>query len=203
MKKAALLLISLCSCLLLGNQVNSPDYMVGDEIKDFHLPSTKGGYISLDSLGDAKGFIVIFTSNECPYSQLYEDRLIALHNKYAPLGFPLIAINPNSPEILPEESFEHMLSKDQEKSFPFHYLYDEDQKIYKQFGATRTPHAFVISQDRIVEYIGAIDDNPESANLVKRPYVENAVNALLLDEYPEVEYTHAVGCMIQAKPDSH
>ncbi|MEZ4918666.1 MAG: thioredoxin family protein [Saprospiraceae bacterium] len=204
MKNVAFLLIVLGSCFLLSNQTHAPcSYIVGDEIQNFNLPSTKGEMVSLDSLGEVNGYIIVFTSNECPYAQLYENRIIKLHKKYAPQGYPVIAINPNSPEVLPDESFENMILKDQEMSYPFHYLYDAEQSLYREFGATRTPQVFLLDSDRIVQYIGAIDDNAEAANLVKRRYVEDAIQALQLGEYPEVEQTVAVGCMIKKKPDSH
>lgn len=177
-------------------------YQVGDKAMDFKLKNIDGKWVSLEDYKDAKGFIVIFTCNHCPYAKAYEDRIIALDKKYATLGYPVIAINPNDPVAYPEDSFENMQKRAKEKGYTFPYLFDEYQTVYPQFGATRTPHIFVLSKsngEMRVEYIGAIDDNYEDASQVKTKYVENAVDALLAGKKPEVTVTKAVGCSIKVR----
>ena len=92
-----------------------------------------------------------------------------------------------------------MQARASEKSFPFAYLMDEGQKIYPQYGATRTPHVFILDKNRVVQYIGAIDDNHSDPSAVKRRYVEDAVAALEAGREPEETFTRAVGCTIKAK----
>ncbi len=177
-------------------------YRVGDQASDFKLKNVDGKSVSLADYKNARGFIVIFTCNHCPYAKAYEDRIIALNNKYASKNFPVIAINPNDPSAYAEDSFENMQKRAKEKGFSFPYLFDEEQTVYPQFGATRTPHIFVLSKSDgsyTVEYIGAIDDNYEDASQVTTPYVENAVDALLAGKKPEVTMTKAVGCSIKAR----
>jgi peroxiredoxin len=177
-------------------------YKAGDKAADFSLKNTDGKMISLGSFENAKGAIVIFTCNHCPYSVAYEDRIIALHGKYAPQGYPVIAINPNDPELEPDDSYEKMQLRAAEKGFPFPYLIDEGQKVYPLYGATRTPHVYVLSKsagEYTVEYVGAIDDNTKDASKATRHYVEQAVDALLKGEKPEVTATKAIGCGIKAK----
>ncbi len=156
--------------------------------------------VSLSDYKDVKGYIVVFTCNHCPYAQMYEDRIIALHNKYKPKGFPVIAINPNSPAIVPDDSFEEMQKRAKEMKYPFPYLFDEDQTVYPKYGATRTPHVFIMDTSRVVRYIGAIDDNPELAIMVKNRYAENALDAMLRGETPKPDYTLAIGCTVKKKP---
>lgn len=176
-------------------------YKVGDTATDFKLKSTAGKMVSLKDFKDAKGFIVIFTCNHCPYAQAYEDRIIALDKKYSKLGYPVIAINPNNPAKQPEDSFEKMKTRAGEKNFTFPYLFDEGQRIYPTYGATKTPHVYLLQKmanGNIVKYIGAIDDNYEDAKAVKEKYVENAVNALLSNKEITVKETKAIGCSIKA-----
>ena len=140
--------------------------------------------VSLAGMEEAKGYIVTFTCNHCPYAKLYEDRLISLHNEFAEKGYPVVAINPN---VLTQEddSFEKMIERAKEKSFPFVYLSDEDQSIAKAYGATKTPHVYILSKNNgklKVEYIGAIDDNSKTAAEVTETYVANAVNDLLANK---------------------
>jgi len=177
-------------------------YEVGDKATDFTLKNVDGSMVSMADYGDAKGFIVIFTCNHCPYSVAYEDRIIDLDNMYRPLGYPVIAVNPNDPDVQPEDSFDKMIERAEEKEFPFPYLFDDGQKIYPQYGATRTPHVYVLEKeqgDLIVRYIGAIDNNYGDADAADEKYVADAVDALLAGSRPEVSSTKAIGCSIKKK----
>lgn len=177
-------------------------YSVGSMAKDFRLKNIDGKMLSMKDFPASKGFLVIFTCNHCPYSKAYEDRIIALHKNFAPKGFPVIAINPNDPVASPEDSFDKMQVRAKEKQFPFPYLFDDTQEITKLYGATRTPHVFMIQKkaDQYeVVYIGAIDDNDKDEKAVKEKYVENAIAAVLDGKTPAVTFTKAIGCTIKWK----
>jgi len=176
-------------------------YKVGDIATDFSLKNVDNKKVSLKDIKDAKGYIVVFTCNHCPYAQAYEDRINALDKKYKKLGYPVVAINPNNPEKQKEDSFAKMQDKAKAKKFTFPYLFDEGQKIYPQYGATKTPHVYVLqktAKGNVVKYIGAIDDNYEDAAAVKTKYVENAVDALVKGKEVSVKETKAIGCSIKA-----
>lgn len=174
-------------------------YKIGDRAADFKLRNVDGTMFSLSDIKNAKGYIVVFTCNECPFSKMYEDRLIALHNEYAPKGYSVIAINPNVNGTNEKESFEAMQTRAKEKAFPFVYLEDQGQKVYPQYGALRTPHVFLLDAKLDVQYIGAIDDNAKSAADVKVKYVENAIKALEKGEKPSPNFTKSIGCPVKAK----
>ena len=174
-------------------------YKIGDTATDFKLKSVDGKMYSMSDFKDAKGFIIVFTCNHCPFVKKYEDRINALAKKYKPQGYILLAINPNDPTVQPEDSFELMKVRAKEKGFVFPYLFDDGQKIYPQYGATKTPHAFLLDKNHIVRYIGAIDDNVDSADDVKEKYLENAITALENGKTPSPETTKAIGCSIKAK----
>ena len=194
MKKLPVLLLLMVFGLALTAQEG---YKVGDVATDFSLKNVDNTMKSLESYPDAKGYIVVFTCNHCPYSVLYEDRLIDIHNKYAAKGYPVIAINPNDPKASTGDSFEKMIERSNEKEFPFDYLFDDGQKIYPQYGATRTPHVFLLDAKRVVKYIGAIDDNARDAESVEVKYLENAIEALMEGKDPEISFTKAIGCTIK------
>jgi Peroxiredoxin len=177
-------------------------YKIGDSATDFRLKNVDGNMVSLVDYTDAKGFIVIFTCNHCPYAKAYQDRIIALNDKYAGLGYPVIAINPNDPKVEPIDSYEGMQQRAKEKGFTFPYLFDDGQKVFPQYGATKTPHVFVLQKKNgknIVRYIGAIDDNYANANDVSHKYVEAAVDALLANQPIAQTTTVAIGCSIKAQ----
>lgn len=175
-------------------------YQVGDKATDFKLKNIDGKMLSLKNYKEAKGFIVVFTCNHCPYSQAYEQRILALDKKYAALGYPVIAINPNDPNVQPEDSYEKMKERAAKYEYTFPYLVDETQNITRTYGATRTPHVFVLEKEGsqfVVRYIGAIDDNTEKPEAVETPYVERAVDALLVDSEVKIPMTKAIGCTIK------
>lgn len=174
-------------------------YKIGDTAIDFKLKGTDNKMHSLADIKDAKGYIVIFTCNHCPFSIAYEDRIIALQAKYKEKGYPVIAINPNDPDVNPDDSFDKMKVRAKEKGFNFPYLFDEGQKIYPQYGATKTPHVFLLDKNRVVKYIGAIDDSARDAAAVEVKYLENAIDALLAGDTPNPATTKAIGCSIKTK----
>lgn len=189
------LLLSFFSVVSLWAQ--SGGYRVGDVARDFNLKNVDGKMVSLGKMKKAKGYVVIFTCNHCPFAVAYEDRIIALHNKYAKKGFPVVAINPNDKDIQPADSYENMQKRAKEKGFPFVYLYDETQEIARAYGATRTPHVYLLDKNLRVRYIGAIDDNHEEPSAVKERYLENAIEALLAGKEPTRTETKAIGCTIK------
>ena len=181
-----------------GNVISG--YNVGDIATDFSLKNIDGKLVSLADYESAKGFMVIFTCNTCPFSVANEDRVIALDAKYKNQGYPVIAINPNNPDAKPGDSFEEMKVRAKEKGFTFPYLFDEGQKVYPEYGATKTPHVYLLQKTdsgNQVKYIGAIDDNSRSEAGVKERFLENAVNALLEGKEIEVTETKAIGCSIK------
>jgi len=175
-------------------------YSVGDTATDFRLKNIDGRMVSLSDYKEAKGFLLIFTCNTCPYAVAYEDRIIALDKKYKDKGVPVIAINPNNPQVQPGDSFEKMQQRAGDKGFTFPYLLDEGQEVYPRYGATRTPHVFLLentAEGHIVRYIGTIDDNYQDAGAVETRYVEDAVDAMLQGQKIEVPTTRAIGCSIK------
>ncbi|MBA4135057.1 MAG: thioredoxin family protein [Flavobacterium sp.] len=193
------LLILFFSSLFLGETTESNGYQPGDKATDFKLKSVDGKMYSMADYKDAKGFIVVFTCNTCPFAIKYEDRINAIAKKYKSKGYVLLAINPNDPEAQPADTYELMQEKAKEKGFVFPYLVDEGQKIYPQYGATKTPHVFLLDKNLIVKYIGAIDDNTDDASAVKEKYLENAIRALDNGTDPSPALTKAIGCSIKTK----
>ena len=133
-------------------------YKIGDKVEDFKLLGTDDAMHSMSDYPNANGFIIIFTCNHCPYSKAYEDRINALYDKYDTMGYHVIAINPNDPVLYESDNFDNMKIRAKEKGFKFPYLVDEGQKLFPKFGATKTPHTYVLDKNKILKYVGAIDD---------------------------------------------
>lgn len=175
-------------------------YDVGDEAGDFYLRNVDNAMISLMDFEEAKGFVVVFTCNTCPFSIANEDRLIAIDTKYKKLGYPVIAINPNDPHVKPGDSFKAMQQRANKKGFTFPYLLDDGQEVFPKYGATKTPHVYLLQKENdknIVKYIGAIDNSSRDPKAVTEKYLENALDEILSGKEVSVKETKAIGCAIK------
>lgn len=175
-------------------------YGIGDEAANINLLNVDGNMVSYDDYPEAEGFIVIFTCNTCPYAVASEERIIALDAEFRDKGYPVIAINPNNPELQPADTYELMQKKAKDKGFPFPYLYDESNTVHALYGATKTPHAYLLKKEgdkRIVRYIGAIDDNVRNASAVKERFLANAVYELIDGKDVTLKETKAIGCSVK------
>ncbi len=178
-------------------------YNPGDIAGGFTLKNVDGNMVSLSDYSAKPGVIVIFTCNHCPYAKAYEERIMALDKKFAPQGFPVVAINPNDPLRVPEDSYEQMQIRAREKGYTFPYLVDESQEIARQYGATKTPHIYLLQTAANgtfkVAYVGSIDDSPMDAEAAEILYLENAIAALQKGQAPDPATTRAIGCTIKWK----
>jgi peroxiredoxin len=178
-------------------------YKIGDKAMDFKLKNTiNDKMVSLSDLKDNKGAIVVFTCNHCPFAVKYESRIMALDKQFKKKGFPVIAISPNDPAIVPDDSPDNMKKLAKKKGYSFPYLFDETQEVAKTYGATKTPHVYLLvkeNNDYVVKYIGAIDDNADEEKDVKEKYVASAIENILAGKPVNPETTKAFGCGIKWK----
>jgi len=156
------------------------------------LPGVDGKKHGLADLKDARAVVVVFTCNHCPVAKMYEERLLAFAKRYREQKVEVVAINVNR---IPADSLEKMKERSAAKEYPFAYLYDESQESARSYGATVTPHFFLLDGKRKVAYMGAFDDKFD-AEKVEKPYLENAVEALLAGEEPKVKESLQRGCGI-------
>ncbi len=193
-------ILIIMGALLLGARALA--YNIGDEVPDFRLKNVDGSMVALSDYAAARGVVVVFTCNHCPFAKAYEDRIIALDGYCTSHGWKLVAVNPNDPAQVQDDSYENMQRRAEEKQYRFPYLFDETQEIAKAFGANRTPHVFVLKNEGstfTVQYIGAIDDNVDHPDQVQNKYVEQAISAIGAGARPDTPQTRAVGCTIKWK----
>lgn len=199
MKNAFTLFLVFISSMLMAGTNPIEGLQVGDKAPDFSLKNIDGKFVSLSDYKNVKGYIVIFTCNTCPYAVMYEDRIKALNDKYASKGYPVIAINPNDPAVQNGDSVEAMKVRAAEKGFTFPYLFDAGQTVFPKYGASKTPHVYLLNKEKTVKYIGAIDDNPQDAAGAQVKYVEKAIAAMEQGQNPDPNFTKAIGCGIKVK----
>ena len=205
--KRTFILISGIVAVIIGLFTNADmpqkGYQVGEYVKDFSLPNIDGKMISMSDYSDARGMIIVFTCNTCPFANAYESRIMDLDKKYSSKGFPVIAINPNDVSQQPDDSMQKMKKRAEDRGYTFPYVRDDSQEVAGTFGAMKTPHTYVLNKEAggkyKVEFIGAIDDSPNDASDVSETYVENAINAILSGSKPTVTEKRAIGCTIKWK----
>jgi peroxiredoxin len=199
MRKSIAIIALLFSALMLMEAGVKP----GDKAVSFSLKNVDGTTVSLSDYADEKGVILVFTCNPCPFAKAYENRIIQLHQRFADQGYPVVAINPNDAEVSPEDTWDKMKERADSKEYPFPYLKDETQEVFKAYGATRTPHIFLLENKGNgqfeVAYIGAIDDNAMDSSAVTSRYLEKAIGALMAGNPPDPATTKAIGCTIKTK----
>lgn len=205
-KTKATLSLVVSACLvvvaLMSARFALDGYKVGDVVQDFKLKNVDGKTVSLADNATAKGYIVVFTCNTCPVAKAYESRIMELNTKFSSKGYPVVAIQSNDSQRSPGDSFEAMQQRAKSRSYAFPYLHDESQSVARAFGASNTPHVFVVQREGSqfkVAYIGAVDNNQHDAANADKRYVETAINELLAGKPVTTPSARAVGCGIKWK----
>ncbi len=166
---------------------------------DFSLPAAQGAVVSRDDFSSVPVLGVFFYCNHCPYAKAIEGRLIQLEEAYRTKGFRFVAISPNDAETYPEDSFDNMKKRAQERAYQFPYLYDESQSVARAFGAVCTPDLYLFDAQRKLAYHGRLDDSPMDVSNVARQELREAIDSLLRGERPAEHQNPCIGCSIKWK----
>ena len=166
--------------------------MTGESMK-----GVDGKEVTLASVRGAKGTLVVFTCNACPWAKAWEDRIVALGNDYQKKGIGVIAVNSNDPAKVAEDAYDPMKTRAREKGFAFPYVVDATSGVARAFGASRTPEAFLFDAKGALIYHGTIDDNAQEPDKVKEHYLADALDALASGSTVAVKETKAMGCGIK------
>jgi peroxiredoxin len=187
----------------LGANAEHPVLAIGAAFPDFALPGTDGKVHRASEYAKGSAIAVVFESNHCPVSQLYEGRVEALYREYKPKGVTFVAINPNNAKAVRlnelgytdvTDSLPEMKLRARLRNIDWPYLYDgETQAVSQQYGAVATPHIFIFGPDHKLAYQGRIDDN-QREDLVKTKDARNALDAILAGKPVTVATTRAFGC---------
>jgi len=164
---------------------------------DVKLKNVDGKELSLADVKGAKGTLVIFSCNHCPFVVAWEERIAKLGNEFLKKGVGVIQINSNDPAKAAGDSFEGMQKRAKERGFEFPYVVDADSGIARAFGATRTPEIYLFDAAGKLVYHGTIDDNHKDAAAAKEHYLKDALDALVAGKEISTKTTKAVGCTIK------
>ena len=168
-----------------------------EKAPDFKLPAIDGKTYQLNVFNDAPVLVIFFTCNHCPYVIGSDESTRQTVLKYQEKGVKFVAINSNSKNTYPEDSFPNMVKRMEQYKFPWVYLYDESQEVALSYGALKTPHFFVFDYDRKLIYTGRALDNPRQAEESTVFDLENALNEHLEGKPITVPVTNPIGCNIK------
>ncbi len=179
----------------------SQDLPLGTPAPDFQLPDPQGKVHALSDASDAKGVLVMFICNHCPFVKLIREELAALTDEYQARGIAVFAINSNDMEKYPDDAPDKMAEEIEAFGYTFPYLVDETQEVAKAYRAACTPDIFVFDGDRKLYYHGQFDDaRPGNGKPVTGKDLTAALDRLLAGEPPPDRQIPSVGCNIKWKP---
>lgn len=181
----------------MAHQSMSPRLALGAQAPDFTLPATDGKEYSFSRNKGAKGTVVIFACNHCPYVMAYDERINALAQEFQSKGVAFFVINANDQKNYPDDSFDKMKEKSRKLNLAYPYLRDETQKVATDYGAGCTPEVYCFDAAGNLCYTGRVDDNMEEPAKARQRYLWDACTALVAGKAPTLKETHAIGCSIK------
>lgn len=211
MRKSLSLLLLFTFLVYFANAEDFKTLEIGAKAPDFSLKGTDGKMYNLASFKSSELLVIVFSCNHCPTAQAYEDRMIAFQQKYAAQNVKLVVISPNDDKAVRfdelgysdlSDSYPEMVLRAKQKKYNFPYLYDgATQATSQAYGPTTTPHAFVFNKERVLKYVGRIDDE-EHIGKAKVFDMENAVEDLLAKRPVATPTTKTFGCSVKWKSKS-
>ena len=170
--------------------------------KSVPMKNVDGTMVTVESLAGPKGTLVVFTCNHCPYAKAWEERIADIGNEFKKKGVGVIAINSNDPEKFPDDAFAPMVERAKKLGLEFPYVVDSTSNVAREYGATKTPEAYLFDAEGQLVYHGAVDDNARDPNGVEQKYLYNALTALVAGKPIEMTMSKAVGCSIKLRAQS-
>jgi len=200
-KKGSVFIILLIICAAMLSFINNAPF---DELAinaplpqaDYKMKDVSGKETSLNEAKTAKGLLVIFSCNTCPYVKLSEKRIKEYSDFCLANGIGCILVNSNEAQRSEDDSFDEMVKYYGAQKLKCAYTVDEKSQLANAFGAGRTPQCFLFNSKGLI-YKGAIDDNVKDPAAVKDAYLKNALTALLKNETPKTQETKSIGCTIK------
>jgi peroxiredoxin len=171
----------------------------GWQAVDFDLPGVDGKRYTLASARGAKGLLVMFICNHCPYVRAVIDRIVRDAKELAALGVGSIAIMSNDPTDYPEDSFDNMQRVAKAKGFPFPYVLDESQEIAKAYGAVCTPDFFGFNANLELQYRGRLDASRKETVPGARRELFEAMREVAQSGRGPKDQISSIGCSIKWK----
>jgi peroxiredoxin len=175
---------------------------LGTRLPDFTLTNAVDGKpVSSASLNGAKGVLVMFICNHCPFVIHIRSKLLEVAHHAVEQGFSVVAINSNSQKTHPQDGPANMKSLAEKEQWRFPFLFDESQAVAKAFRAACTPDLFLFDGRQQLAYRGQFDDaRPSLPTAVTGRDLSAAIAALAAGKAPAEAQTPSIGCNIKWHP---
>lgn len=170
---------------------------LGSKAIEFTLPATDGKTYSLHDFNKSPILVIFFTCNHCPYVIGSDEVTRKTAEKFQNEGVVFVAINSNSANTYPADSFDHMVERMKKEHFPWVYLYDQSQEVALKYGALRTPHFYVFDQQRKLVYTGRGVDSPRDTSKMTENNLEQALQELIQGKPISKPLTNPIGCNVK------
>jgi len=170
---------------------------IGEKAPDFSLLATDGNQYSLKNFDKSDVLVIFFTCNHCPYVIGSDEVTRKTADDFKSKNVAFIAINSNSLNTFPEDSFEHMIQRMKTHKFPWVYLYDQNQDVAKKYGALRTPHFYVFDKQRKLIYTGRGVDSPRDTSKMKINDLERVLKEYFEGKPISIPLTNPIGCNVK------
>jgi peroxiredoxin len=170
---------------------------INEQAPDFNLISTDGNHYSLESFNKAKGLVIFFTCNHCPYVIGSNEYTRSVTEEFSAKGISFVGINSNSSNTYIEDSFDHMIKEMDKLKFPWTYLHDKSQLSAKDYGALKTPHYFLFDESRKLIYTGRAVDYPKDTSQISHEDLKNALDEFVKGKEISQPITNPIGCNIK------
>lgn len=170
---------------------------LGSSMPSATLQRVNGTTVQLSTVAGETGTVLLFWSNQCPWVDRYEDRVMDLVERFQPQSTQFVLVNANDASAFPQESLEASRERSNNRGYQAMYVRDNGSSLARALGATRAPHAFVFDADRTLVYTGTIDDSPSGPEGVTKTYLADVLEALTSGGEVPVPRTKAFGCTIK------
>ena len=164
---------------------------------DVQMEDISGRNLSLNEVKGDNGLLVIFSCNTCPWVIKWEDRYPVVQELATVNDIGIILLNPNEDYRDKGDGMEDMILHAEKAGYNLPYVLDKNHRVADAFGASRTPHVYLFNADDKLVYVGAIDDNANSAADVEEFYIEDAIEQLSEGQAITRSSTKSIGCTIK------
>ncbi len=164
---------------------------------DVQMEDISGRNLSLNEVKGDNGLLVIFSCNTCPWVIKWEDRYPVVQELATVNDIGIILLNPNEDYRDKGDGIEDMILHAEKAGYNLPYVLDKNHRLADAFGASRTPHVYLFNAEDKLVYVGAIDDNANSAADVEEFYVEDAIEQLSAGQAITRSSTKSIGCTIK------
>lgn len=175
---------------------------VGAAAPDFSGRTTGGETVSLSDF-HGRTVVLEWTNHGCPFVQAHYDAgnmqdTQRFARDHGAVWLTIISSAPGKQGYVSAAEADRLTQT--RAAAPHHVILDPTGEIGRLYGATRTPHMFVIEADGSVAYMGAIDDQPRPwrGDISKaNNYVKTALTSLAAGEPIADAATAAYGCTVK------